>query len=187
MSTPTLAAAASLGDRLSTVLYRHPKLTLALVLAPPLLWLGVVYLGSLFSLLAQSFFYLDGFTGRVVRQFTLGTYGELLSPANLDIIVRTTVMAAAVTLTAVLVAFPIAYYMARYARGRVKALCYLAVMLPLWSSYLVRVYSWKLILAKHGILSWVVAELHMTWALDGLLSLPVIGGADSGNVLRVQY
>jgi putative spermidine/putrescine transport system permease protein len=92
-------------------------------------------------------------------------------------------MAGAVTVTEALIAFPIAYYMARYARGRVKALCYLAVMMPLWSSYLVRVYSWKLILAREGILSWVVEQLHLTWALEGLLGVPVIGGAS----LSVSY
>ena len=170
-------AAPSLAGKVSTLLYRRPRLLLALLLGPPLLWLGVVYLGSLSSLLLQSFFYLDGFTGQVVREFTLSTYGELFTPANMDIVLRSTTMALAVTVTEALIAFPIAYYMARYARGRVKALCYLAVMLPLWSSYLVRVYSWKLILAKHGIVSWVVEQLHLTWALDGLLSLPVIGGA----------
>ena len=176
-------AAPSLAGRVSTLLYRRPRLLLALLLGPPLLWLGVVYLGSLSSLLLQSFFYLDGFTGRVVREFTLRTYGELLTPANIDIVLRSTTMAFAVTVTSALIGFPIAYYMARYARGRVKALCYLAVMLPLWSSYLVRVYSWKLILAKHGIVNWVVEQLHLTWALDGLLSLPVIGGAS----LSVSY
>ena len=177
------AAAPSFAHRLSTVFYRRPRLLLALLLGPPLLWLGIVYLGSLSSLLLQSFFYLDGFTGQVVREFTLGTYGELFTPANIDIIVRTATMAGAVTVTEALIAFPIAYYMARYARGRVKALCYLAVMMPLWSSYLVRVYSWKLILAREGILSWVVEQLHLTWALEGLLGVPVIGGAS----LSVSY
>jgi putative spermidine/putrescine transport system permease protein len=177
------APAPSLAQRLSTTFYRRPRLLLALLLAPPLAWLGVIYLGSVSALLAQSFFYLDGFTGQVVREFSLSTYAQLLSAANIDIIARTALMAAAVTVTDVLIAFPIAYYMARHARGRVKALCYLAVMMPLWSSYLVRVYSWKLILAKEGILSRVVEQLHLTWALDGLLDLPVVGGAS----LSVSY
>ncbi len=183
MSAPAAPASRSLAARISGALYRRPTLLLALLLAPPLLWLGIVYLGSLFALLVQSFFYLDGFTGQVVHEFTLRTYGELFTPANLDIILRTASMAFAVTVTEALIAFPIAYYMARYASPRMKAVCYLAVMLPLWSSYLVRVYSWKLILAKSGILSWVVAKLHLTWALDGLLALPVIGGAS----LSVSY
>lgn len=162
--------------RLSDVLMRRPKLLVFLLLLPPLLWLGVVYVGSLVALLAQSFFSIDEFTGLVNREFTLKTYGELLRPANLDIIVRSVVMAAAVTLTCALIGFPIAYYAARYARGRWKAFFYIAVMLPLWSSYLVRVYAWKLILAKEGILNWAVERTGLTPVLDLILSIPVVGG-----------
>ena len=162
--------------RLSDLLVTRPRLLLLFLLGPPLLWLGVVYLGALFALLLQSFFSIDEFSGLIRREFTLKTYGELLQPANLDIIVRTVLMAASVTLASAAIAFPIAYYAARYARGRWKALFYLAVMLPLWSSYLVRVYSWKLILAKEGILNWIFAELHLNWLLDAVLALPVIGG-----------
>jgi len=92
-------------------------------------------------------------------------------------------MAAIVTLAAALIAFPIAYYAARYARGKWKVIFYLGVMLPLWSSYLVKVYAWKLILAKEGILNWTLDKLHLSWALDGVLSIPVIGG----NSLSVSY
>ncbi|MCS6911531.1 MAG: hypothetical protein NZM11_13330, partial [Anaerolineales bacterium] len=127
---------------LSTFLYNHPRLMLALLLAPPLLWLGVVYLGSLFALLVQSFFSIDAYTGRVVRSFTLSTYAELLQPANVDIFLRTTAMAAAVTVACAVMAFPLAHYMAHYAGRRLKAILYLAVVLPLWSSYIVRVYAW---------------------------------------------
>jgi putative spermidine/putrescine transport system permease protein len=162
--------------RVSDVLMRRPKLLVFLLLLPPLLWLGVVYVGSLVALLAQSFFSIDEFTGLVNREFTLKTYGELLRPANLDIIVRSVVMAAAVTLTCALIGFPIAYYAARYARGRWKAFFYIAVMLPLWSSYLVRVYAWKLILAKEGILNWAVERTGLTPVLDLILSIPVVGG-----------
>lgn len=169
-------AAPPLGRRIFASLYRRPTLALMLLLAPPLLWLGVVYLGSLLSLILQSFFTLDGFTGLVVRKLTLANYRDLFIPANIDIILRTAGMAAAVTVAAAVVAFPLSYYMARYATPRVKAALYLAVLLPLWSSYLVRVYSWKLILAREGILNWIVAQLHITPVLDWLLSLPGIGG-----------
>jgi putative spermidine/putrescine transport system permease protein len=166
----------SLLRRIGTYLYLRPMLTLLLMLALPLLWLGVIYLGSLFALLIQSFFSLDGFTGQVVREFTLKTYGELTQPSNRDIIVRTVVMAACVTVTSAILAFPVAYYMARYARGRLKGFMYFAVLLPLWSSYLVRVYTWKIILAQEGIITWVVNVLHLNWLLDAILSTPVIGG-----------
>ncbi|MGH2437295.1 MAG: ABC transporter permease [bacterium] len=169
-------AAPSLERRFFASLYRRPWLALSLLLVPPLLWLGVVYLGSLFSLILQSFFTLDGFTGQVVRKLTLANYRDLLKRANIDIIMRTAGMAAAVTVAASVVAFPLAYYMARFASPRVKATLYLAVLLPLWSSYLVRVYSWKLILAREGILNWIVERLHMSPVLSWLLSLPGIGG-----------
>ena len=168
--------APGLGRRIFASLYRRPRLALSLLLLPPLLWLGVVYLGSLFSLILQSFFTLDGFTGQVVRKLTLANYRDLFTRANIDIIIRTARMAAAVTVAASMVAFPLAYYMARYASPRVKAGLYLAVLLPLWSSYLVRVYSWKLILAREGILNWIVERLHMSPMLSWLLSLPGIGG-----------
>ncbi len=170
-------------SRLSTFLYSHPLLLLVLLLIPPILWLGVIYLGALFALLMQSFFSIDEFTGLIRYQLTLRTYLDLFTPANMDIVLRTVLMAASVTFTSALIAFPIAFYMSRYARGRVKALLYLAVMLPLWSSYLVRVYSWKLILAKEGILNWVFDKLHLMWLMDGVLSLPVIGGTS----LSVSY
>ena len=170
--------------RLSTFLYSRGGLLTLLLLVPPLAWLGIGYLGSLFALLIQSFFGLDDFSGQVVYEFTLRSYAELLTNrANLDIILRTVSMAAAVTLGAALIGFPIAYVMARYATGRAKALFYLAVMLPLWSSYLVRVYAWKLILAKEGVVSWAFAEANLGWLLNGVLALPVIGGPS----LSVSY
>ncbi len=162
--------------RLSTFFYLRPGLTLVAMLAAPLLWMGVVYVGSLLALLLQSFFRLDDFTGQVVRQFTLYTYSQLFTGANLDIILRTASMAAAVTLACALAAFPVAYYMARHATGKAKAALYLAVLLPLWSSYLVRVYAWKLILAKEGIVSWFISQLRLDWLLNSVLQLPVIGG-----------
>jgi putative spermidine/putrescine transport system permease protein len=173
----------TLSGRLSTFLYRRPLFLLFLLLVPPLLWLGVIYLGSLLALLMQSFFSIDEFSGVIKYEFTLRTYLELFSPANMDIVMRTVLMAGSVTVAAAVIAFPIAYYMARYAKGRVKAIFYLAVMLPLWSSYLVRVYSWKLILAKEGILNWIFAKLHILWVMEGVLSIPVVGGTS----LSVSY
>ena len=165
------------GDRLTALFWRRPNVLLALLLAPPLLWLGVVYLGSLAALLLQSFYSIDEFSGLVVYEFTLKTYLELLRPSNFDILLRTVGMAAAVTLGCAVIALPIAYYAARYARGGWKALFYLAVMMPLGSSYPVKVYAWKLILAKEGIITWVADKLYLGWALDALLSVPVIVGS----------
>jgi putative spermidine/putrescine transport system permease protein len=176
-SPAILPASGGVRGALSDLFWRRPRFLLVLMLAPPVLWLGIVYIGSLFALLLQSFFSIDEFSGLIDRHFTLKTYGDLFQPANLDIIIRTVTMAALVTLASVAIAFPIAYYAARYARGRWKALFYLAVMLPLWSSYLVKVYAWKLILAKEGILTWLLAKLHLGWLLDTWLSLPIVGGS----------
>lgn len=163
-------------QRLSTYLYQRPRTFLVILLGPPVFWLGIVYLGSLLTLIVQSFFRLDNFTGQIVREFGLTTYAQLLTASNLDIARRTVSMAAVVTLAAALLAFPLAYYMTRYASPRLKTILYLSVMLPLWSSYLVRVYSWKLILAKEGIVSWFATTLGLQGVIDAVLQIPGIGG-----------
>jgi putative spermidine/putrescine transport system permease protein len=149
---------------------------LALLLVPPLIWFLLVYIGSLITLLINSFFSLDSFTGQIVREFTLRTYAKLFEPSNLQIFGRTTLMAAAVTIACALLAFPLSYYMARFTSPRMKTFLYLAVTLPLWSSYVVRVYSWKLILAQEGIVSWFANLVHLDRILAWYLSLPVVGG-----------
>jgi putative spermidine/putrescine transport system permease protein len=162
---------------LSSFFYRRPNQFVLLLLIPPLLWFGTVYLGSLFSLLLQSFYAINDFTAEVVREPTLATYKQLVTqPAHIDIVVRTTLMAIAVTIACAIIAFPLAYYMARYATARMKTYLYVAVLLPMWTSYLVKVYAWRLILAKQGILTWFLDSLGLTPALDAALNTPVIGG-----------
>jgi putative spermidine/putrescine transport system permease protein len=170
------AAPVGLQRRISDLLYTRRGLLLLALLAPPLLWFGVVYLGSLLALLANAFFGLDDFTGQVVREFTLKNFVDLADPSNLDVARRSITMSLAVTLACVVLGFPLAYYMARHATGAQKAVLYIAVMLPLWSSYLVRLYAWKLLLAKEGAISWLAQQTHTVWLLDTLLSLPAIGG-----------
>jgi putative spermidine/putrescine transport system permease protein len=161
----------------STFFWRHRNWYLALLLVPPLLWFGTVYLASLFALLAQSFYRLDDFTAQIVREPTLATYRQLVTqPAHIDIVVRTVLMAVAVTIACALIALPIATYMARYATGRVKALFYVGVMLPMWTSYLVKVYAWRQLLAKEGIIAWAFGKLGLTGLLDVLLATPGVGG-----------
>lgn len=161
----------------STFLHGRHAFYVALLLLPPLLWLGTVYLGSLFALLMQSFYAIDEFTARVVPQLTLATYRQLLThPANVDIVLRTVLMAIAVTIASAIVAFPVANYMARFAGPRMKAFFYVGVMLPMWTSYLVKVYAWRLILAKQGIVSWGFAGLGAEAVLERVLATPVVGG-----------
>ena len=177
MTVPAILPAKGAADRLTGVFWRKPRLLLLLLITPPLLWLGVVYLGSLAALLLQSFYSIDEFSGVVKEEFTLKTYAELFRAQNLDIILRTVLMATAVTLACAILAFPIAYYAARYAKGPWKAAFYLGVMLPLWSSYLVKVYAWKLILAKEGILSWAAESTGTSFIIDGILSIPFLEGS----------
>ena len=123
---------------------------LAILLGPPLLWLGIIYVGSLLMLLSNAFFGLDEFSGQIRHELGLQNFVALLRAENLDVILRTVGMSLLVTLACALLGFPVAYYMARYTSGKTRALFYVGIMLPLWSSYLVRVYAWKLILAKEG-------------------------------------
>jgi len=147
-----------------------------LFLGPPMVYMLVVYFGSLSALLLNSFYHLDDYTGLIVRRFTLATYAGLFTRSSLTIVQRSVGMAAIVTVADAILAFPLAYYMAHFASRRLKPLLYLLVMIPLWSSYLVKVYSWKLILAKEGILNWFVQLLGLESALKWMLGLPVIGG-----------
>jgi putative spermidine/putrescine transport system permease protein len=183
MAQPDRSTPPAFLRRISTFFYRHPRVSLLILLAPPVLWLGVVYLGSLLALAMQSFYHLEPFTGKVVRDFSLSNYQQLLDPSSRDIIARTTLMAAAVTLFSIPLAFPISYYIARYAKPRVKTVMFMAVLVPLLSSYLVRVYAWKLILAKEGILSWAVTKLGLDGVLNQVLAIPGIGGPS----LSVSY
>ena len=117
---------------ISNTLYRKNNLFLFLLLTPPLLWFGVVYLGSLFALLWQSFYTFDDFSMSVTNDLTLDNYRALFDSSNLDIILRTLSMAVAVTLACACIGFPIAYYMTRYGSAREKGFFYIAVMLPMW-------------------------------------------------------
>ncbi len=162
--------------QLSAYLVQRPALLTLLLLLPPLLWICIIYLATLAAFLWQSIYALDDFSGVVVYEPTLASFRQLFTQTNFGIILRTVTMAACVTVASALLAYPLSFYAARYAKGKWKAAFYLLVMLPLWSSYLVKLYSWKLILAKEGILSWIAAELHASWIIDGILSINGIGG-----------
>jgi len=177
--TPPAAAAPRRGiaRALSTLLYRRPVLALLLLLAPPLLWFGIVYLGSLFALLWQSTYTFDEFTMAVRPDLTWANYRALAEPAHLDAVLRTLGMAAAVTAACAVIAFPVAFYMARYATGSLKAFFYVAVLLPMWASYIVKAYAWTAILARGGVVYWLVGKLGLGGALEWVLSLPGVGGS----------
>ncbi len=213
--------------KVSGFFWRNPGLGLFLLLLGPLMWFGIVYFGSLLTLLWQGFYTFDDFTMSVtpeltlaniralfnpanydiiVRTLTMAVAGSLLTllwqgfytfddftmsvtpeltlaniralfnPANYDIIVRTLTMAVAVTIASVILAFPMAWYMARYTSGKMKAFFYIAVMLPMWASYIVKAYAWTLLLAKDGVAQWFLHHLGLEPLLTAFLTLPAVGG-----------
>lgn len=150
--------------RLSAALYRRPRLVLGALLAPPILWLVVVYLGSLAFLLVSSLWRLDPITTAIVREPSLENFKELLSPDRpyLRVAAHTAGIAVLVTVLDAALAFPLAYFMARVASARTRKVLFIAVTLPLWISYLVRVYSWRIILSDGGFLNWVLGFVGLT-------------------------
>jgi putative spermidine/putrescine transport system permease protein len=168
--------------RLAGTLWRHPKLQLGLLLAGPIGWLVVAYLGSLAVLFVAAFWHLDTFTGEVVQGFSLDNFQTLVEKdVYRSIVTRTVLIAAAVTVTDAILAFPIAFFMAKVARSRTRALLVIAVVMPLWSSYLVKVYAWRIILAEDGILNWALDPFGLsgpgfgnvaTWLVFSYLWLP---------------
>lgn len=172
----TMAITPAQTGRISGIFWRRPALGLFLLLLGPLMWFGIVYLGSLLTLLWQSIYTFDDFTMSVTSDFTLANLRALFNPANYDIIVRTLVMVLCVTLASALLALPMAWYMARYTSGKMKAFFYIAVMLPMWASYIVKAYAWVLLLAKDGVAQWFLGHLGLEGALNALLSVPAVGG-----------
>jgi putative spermidine/putrescine transport system permease protein len=148
--------------RLAAWLHERPRVRLAVLLAAPVGWLVVMYLGALGVLFLNSIWERDAFTGLVNRTFSLDNFIELsTNPLYRTVMLRTVTMAAAVTVTCGVLAFPIAYYMARLASPRVRGLLAVAVVMPLWASYLVKAYSWRLILANEGLANWALAPLGL--------------------------
>ena len=168
--------------RAAAWLYRRPRLQVALLLALPLGALLVIYLGSLAILLANAFWTLDPFTRELDRQFSLRNFATLLTSAVYrTITLRTIALAALVTLTTAVIAFPIAYYMARVASPRVRGFLVVAILMPLWASYLVKVFAWRTILQQQGLLNWLLDPLGLsgpgygdvaTWLVFTYLWLP---------------
>jgi putative spermidine/putrescine transport system permease protein len=179
---PLPAPPASPGRRLAAVLHRHPRVRLGGLLAAPLGWMVVAYLGSLVLFFISSFWTVDSFSGNLVTTPSLDNYVEILTtPVYRTIAVRTVVMAALVTLTTILLAFPIAFYMAKMASTRTRGILVVSILLPLWSGYLVKVYAWRLILSADGVLNGVLEPFGIrgpgfgevaVWLVETYLWLP---------------
>ena len=148
--------------RLSTALWRRPWARASLLLTPPLAWFLLVYIASLVILLVTAFWTVNPFTSNIEQTWTLSNFQEIFTtPAYLSDIGQTVGMAAAVTVTDAVIAFPFAYFMARVAAPRTRTALFVAILLPLWASYLAKVYSWVLIFTNHGFLDWVVGGLGL--------------------------
>ena len=148
--------------RVSAALWRRPWLRAVGLLVPPLGWMAFFYLSALAVLLVSAFWTINGFTLKVEHTWTLANFGTIIhGSAYRAIAFRTVWMAAAVTVTDAVIAFPFAYFMARIASPRLRAVLFVLVLLPLWSSYLVRVYAWKVILAQDGILNWSLEKVGL--------------------------
>jgi putative spermidine/putrescine transport system permease protein len=147
--------------RVSAALWRRAWLRATLTLTPPLAWFLVIYIASLLLMLVTAFWTVNPFTNVLEHSWTLANFNQLFSSPYPTIILRTVEMAAIVTVTDAVIALPFAYYMARVASPRARRLLFTAVLLPLWASYLARVYAWIVILQKGGTLSWTTSKLGL--------------------------
>jgi len=148
--------------RLSTALWRRPWARASLLLTPPLAWFLLVYVASLVVLLVTAFWSVNPFTTNIDKTWTLSNFHQIFTtPAYRSDIGLTVGIAAAVTVTDAVIAFPFAYFMARVAAPRTRTALFVAILLPLWASYLAKVYSWLLIFTNHGFLDWVVGGLGL--------------------------
>jgi putative spermidine/putrescine transport system permease protein len=155
--------------RLSTFFDRHPRLGLGALLAAPIGWLVIGYLGSLFILLLAAFWDTNTFTAEIVHTFTLDNFRQILEQdVYREVAWRTITMAALVTAADAVLAFPIAYYMARVASPRTRDVLVVAVLVPLWASYLVKAYAWRTILSDNGVINWALEPLGLSF--DGYSS-----------------
>jgi putative spermidine/putrescine transport system permease protein len=164
--------------RLSAAFWRRGWLRGTFLLLPPLAWFALLYLTALVVLLISSFWRVDPFTTELVHDWNLDNFTRIFTePVYRTIAVRTIGIAAAVTITDAIIAIPFAYFMARLASPRTRAALFVLVLLPLWASYLARVYAWRLILAKEGVLNWTLAQL----------GLPTVGIAYSNWAMWIVF
>jgi putative spermidine/putrescine transport system permease protein len=151
-----------------SILWRFPWLRPLLLLMPPMAWFVLIYLASLVLLLITAFWSIDPFTTQIVQVWNTNNFQTILSdPTYRTIIGRTAGLAALVTVTDIVLAFPLAYYMAKVASRRTQSLIFAAVLLPLWASYLARVYAWILILNHTGVLNWSLQSIGLPAANIG--------------------
>ncbi len=172
MSSEAVAVKRSAGRRLAGLFHGRPRLQLGSLLAAPMAWLVILYLGSLVILLVTAFWSVDPLSGKVVKELTFENFESLWNePVYRTIIWRTVRTAILVTLTDAVIAFPIAFFMAKVAGRKGKALLVIAVLMPLWSSYLVKVLAWRELIAEGGVLDWALHPIGLHGPGEGLTAV----------------
>lgn len=167
--SPVPAPRQGLARRGSVFLSKHPRLRLGFLLSAPLLWLGVVYIVALVALLITAFWSVDSFTGEISQTWTLDNIITVLTGSLYQTVtVRTVGVALLVTIIDVVIALPIAFFMAKVASARAQRVLLIAVLMPLWASYLVKAYAWRSVLSQDGILQWLLTPLGLSTPGYGL-------------------
>ena len=148
-------------NALANVMHKKPRLRLASLLAAPLLWLVVAYLGALGALFITAFWTIDSFTGNVIQQFNLGNFKDVLTDvAYRNVVLRTLGVAVLVTFICAIFAIPMAFYMAKIAKPKSQKVLVALVMTPLWASYLVKIYAWRTMLEPNtGVIDWLLGPI----------------------------
>ena len=163
MTTREAPSRSGPGRRLASFFHRHRRASLGALIAAPVAWLVVAYLGSLVVLFVAALWRLDPFTAEVVHDYSFDNFRLLWeSDVYRRIAFRTIGIAAAVTVTDALLALPIAFYLAKVASPRTRALLVVAILMPLWTSYLVKVYAWRIMLAENGFVNWLLEPLGLS-------------------------
>jgi len=161
--------------RVSGFLHRHPRLQLAGLLSAPMLWLVVAYLGALAAMFVTALWTTDPFTNDVVRVWTWENFKQLVTdPAYPRVALRSVAVAALVTLICAVIALPMGFFMARVVPPRWRGLLVVAVLTPLWASYLVKVYAWRVILQSNGVLDSVLGPLGLSSPGFGLVAIVIV-------------
>jgi putative spermidine/putrescine transport system permease protein len=172
VATDAVVVKRSAARRLAGLFHGRPRLRIGSLLAAPMAWLVILYLGSLLVLLVTAFWTVDPLSGSVIKELSWENFEELVNvPVYREIVWRTVRTALLVTITDAIIAFPIAFFMAKVAGRKTKALLVVAVLMPLWASYLVKVVAWRAMLAEHGVINWALHPLGISGPGEGVAAV----------------
>ena len=172
MATDAVVVKRSASRRLAGLFHGRPRLRIGSLLAAPMAWLVILYLGSLLVLLVTAFWTVDPLSGSVIKELSWENFEDLVNvPVYREIVWRTVRTALLVTITDAIIAFPIAFFMAKVAGRKTKALLVVAVLMPLWASYLVKVVAWRAMLAEHGVINWALHPLGVSGQGEGVAAV----------------